>query len=199
MDAGDRLRRDDRRLHRSRGRRSTPATRAVTRLRAAGAAARRRGPARRVSDAPRHAASRCTTSRSTIAPGEVLGVVGESGAGKSLTGAAIIGLIDPPGRIAGGRDPARRTAHRQPAVRGDAHDPRPRDRRDLPGSADLAQSALHDRPPARRDDPHPSAARASRGAQRARSRCSRRSAFRRRRGASTTIRTSSPAACASAS
>ncbi|HEX4882761.1 MAG TPA: ABC transporter ATP-binding protein [Casimicrobiaceae bacterium] len=38
-----------------------------------------------------------------IAPGEVLGVVGESGAGKSLTGSAIIGLLDPPGRIAGGR------------------------------------------------------------------------------------------------
>ena len=37
-----------------------------------------------------------------IAPGEVLGVVGESGAGKSLTGAAIIGLLDPPGRIAAG-------------------------------------------------------------------------------------------------
>jgi peptide/nickel transport system ATP-binding protein len=37
-----------------------------------------------------------------IAPGEVLGVVGESGAGKSVTGAAIIGLIEPPGRIAGG-------------------------------------------------------------------------------------------------
>src|ERR1700686_2185072 len=37
-----------------------------------------------------------------IAKGEVLGVVGESGAGKSLTGAAVIGLIDPPGRIAGG-------------------------------------------------------------------------------------------------
>jgi peptide/nickel transport system ATP-binding protein len=37
-----------------------------------------------------------------IARGEVLGVVGESGAGKSLTGAAVIGLIDPPGRIAGG-------------------------------------------------------------------------------------------------
>ena len=37
-----------------------------------------------------------------IAPGEVLGMVGESGAGKSLTGTAIIGLIDPPGRISGG-------------------------------------------------------------------------------------------------
>jgi peptide/nickel transport system ATP-binding protein len=37
-----------------------------------------------------------------IREGEVLGVVGESGAGKSLTGSAIIGLLEPPGRIAGG-------------------------------------------------------------------------------------------------
>ncbi|WP_219216998.1 dipeptide ABC transporter ATP-binding protein [Variovorax boronicumulans] len=37
-----------------------------------------------------------------IAPGEILGVVGESGAGKSMTGAAVIGLIEPPGRIASG-------------------------------------------------------------------------------------------------
>ena len=37
-----------------------------------------------------------------IQAGEVLGVVGESGAGKSLTGAAIIGLLEPPGRISGG-------------------------------------------------------------------------------------------------
>ena len=37
-----------------------------------------------------------------IQPGEVLGVVGESGAGKSMTGTAVIGLLEPPGRIAGG-------------------------------------------------------------------------------------------------
>ncbi len=37
-----------------------------------------------------------------IEEGEVLGVVGESGAGKSLTGMSIIGLLEPPGRIAAG-------------------------------------------------------------------------------------------------
>ena len=37
----------------------------------------------------------------SIAPGEVLGVVGESGAGKSVTGAAIIGLVEAPGRVHG--------------------------------------------------------------------------------------------------
>jgi peptide/nickel transport system ATP-binding protein len=35
--------------------------------------------------------------------GEVLGIVGESGAGKSLTGAAMIGLLEPPGRISNGQ------------------------------------------------------------------------------------------------
>lgn len=37
-----------------------------------------------------------------LTAGEILGVVGESGAGKSLTGSAIVGLLDPPGRIASG-------------------------------------------------------------------------------------------------
>ncbi len=37
-----------------------------------------------------------------IMPGEVVGVVGESGAGKSMTGAAVIGLIERPGRITQG-------------------------------------------------------------------------------------------------
>ena len=43
-----------------------------------------------------------------IAPGEILGVVGESGAGKSITGAAIIGLLEPPGRIVSGAEATRR-------------------------------------------------------------------------------------------
>jgi peptide/nickel transport system ATP-binding protein len=38
----------------------------------------------------------------TIEAGEILGMVGESGAGKSLTGVSIVGLLEHPGRIAGG-------------------------------------------------------------------------------------------------
>jgi peptide/nickel transport system ATP-binding protein len=37
-----------------------------------------------------------------VQPGEIVGLVGESGSGKTITGFSIIGLIDPPGRIAGG-------------------------------------------------------------------------------------------------
>ncbi|WP_299820295.1 ABC transporter ATP-binding protein [uncultured Jannaschia sp.] len=35
--------------------------------------------------------------------GEILGLVGESGSGKSVTGFSILGLVDPPGRVVGGR------------------------------------------------------------------------------------------------
>lgn len=38
----------------------------------------------------------------TVSRGQVLGLVGESGSGKSVTGFSIIGLVDPPGRVAGG-------------------------------------------------------------------------------------------------
>jgi peptide/nickel transport system ATP-binding protein len=39
----------------------------------------------------------------SVARGEVMGLVGESGSGKTVTGFSIIGLVDPPGKIAGGR------------------------------------------------------------------------------------------------
>ena len=38
-----------------------------------------------------------------VRAGEILGLVGESGSGKSITGFSIIGLIDAPGRIVGGK------------------------------------------------------------------------------------------------
>jgi peptide/nickel transport system ATP-binding protein len=39
----------------------------------------------------------------SIERGEVLGLVGESGSGKTVTGFSLLGLVDPPGRIVGGR------------------------------------------------------------------------------------------------
>ena len=56
--------------------------------------------------------------------GEILGLVGESGSGKSVTGYSVMGLIDPPGRIAGGRilldgrDLTQLSAEEQRRVRG---------------------------------------------------------------------------------
>jgi ABC-type dipeptide/oligopeptide/nickel transport system ATPase component len=80
-----------------------------------------------------------------IARGEVLGMVGESGAGKSLTGAAIIGLLEPPGRIAGARSGSTGSASTT-SRRGDAAHPGQADRHGLPGPADEPQPALHRSP-----------------------------------------------------
>jgi peptide/nickel transport system ATP-binding protein len=131
-----------------------------------------------------------------IAPGEVLGVVGESGAGKSLTGAAIIGLLEPPGRIAGGeiRWPASAsttcpTSRCAPSAA--AH------RRHLPGPADLAEPAVHHRPAAHRDHPHAPAGQRGRSAP-ARDPLLQETGIPAPKSASTSTRTSSPAACASA-
>jgi len=56
-----------------------------------------------------HFATRAGTLRAvddvsfSLARGEILGLVGESGSGKSVTGFSILGLVDPPGRVAAGR------------------------------------------------------------------------------------------------
>src|SRR5258706_5182397 len=39
----------------------------------------------------------------SVGAGKVLGLVGESGSGKTVTAFSIMGLVDPPGRIVGGR------------------------------------------------------------------------------------------------
>ena len=60
----------------------------------------------------------------SVAKGKVLGLVGESGSGKTVTGFSIIGLVDPPGRIAGGRilfqgtDLAHKSEEEMRAIRG---------------------------------------------------------------------------------
>jgi len=39
----------------------------------------------------------------SVLPGKILGLVGESGSGKTVTGLSILGLVDPPGKIVGGK------------------------------------------------------------------------------------------------
>jgi len=70
-----------------------------------------------------------------LAPGEILGVVGESGAGKSMTGAAVMQLCRrPPGLL-----PARSCSKGGGSTifrGGNGQDSRPQDRRDFPRPAD---------------------------------------------------------------
>src|SRR5215203_5534268 len=130
-----------------------------------------------------------------IAPGEVLGVVGESGAGKSVTGSAVIGLIDPPGRIAGGE--VRLSGQR---IHNLAHE----DMRRLRGKriGMIFQDPLTSLNPLFRVGEQlvetiQTHTRLSAAGMPTSTRSS--IARRRRSGASTAIRTSSPAACASVS
>ena len=133
-----------------------------------------------------------------IAPGEVLGVIGESGAGKSLTGMAIIGLLEPPGRVAAGEIrldgrridtlPAREMRHvRGRRIGAIFQDPLTSLNPLYTIGRQLEETVLAHLPLSRR------------AARSGRSRCSPRSASRRRSGGSTSTRTSSRAACASAS
>jgi energy-coupling factor transporter ATP-binding protein EcfA2 len=130
--------------------------------------------------------------------GRTLGLVGESGCGKSVTSLAIMGLLPPENSKVGGavvfegRDLLTLDAHLLRDLRGARH------RDDLPGADDLAEPGLHDRRPDHRGDPAPPA-RPSTAARGARAiEMLRWCASRRPSSASTSIRTSSPAACASA-
>ena len=132
--------------------------------------------------------------------GEVLGIVGESGSGKSVTALSIMGLLpQPPARIAAGSvrfaGEDLTTACANAAcenIRGAGIVD------DLPGADDLAQPGVHHRRPDHGDGARARAACPPRAPRDAPSRCSTRSASRRPPGGWTTIRTSSPAACASA-
>ena len=57
---------------------------------------------RRTSSSPAPSCRRSATSTCTSTPGETLGLVGESGCGKSMTGLSIMGLLPPGGSIVDG-------------------------------------------------------------------------------------------------
>ena len=82
----------------------------------------------------------------SLARGEVLGLVGESGSGKCVTGFSLLGLVDPPGRIVVGLDPARGArARRACRKRRTARCPRAAHRDGLPGPDDDPEPGAHHR------------------------------------------------------
>ena len=134
-----------------------------------------------------------------LARGEVLGLVGESGSGKSVTGFSILGLVDPPGRIAAGsivlrrpRTRRRRSPKRCGALRGKRiamifQDPMMTLNPVLSIETQMVETVLaHEQRRTRRRGSAPSRRSAASASPRPPSACR-------------SIRTSSPAACASAS
>ena len=87
--------------------------------------------------------------------GEVLGLVGESGSGKSVTGLAILGLIDPPGRVAGGSIRLDGEELVELVRGGAARAAGPTDRDDLSGPDDDPQPGSTHRHADDRSDPCP--------------------------------------------
>ena len=88
----------------------------------------------------------------SVATGETLGLVGESGCGKSVTALALMGILPRNGRVVQRQRARRRTGADRALRTGAAADPRRRDRDHLPGPDDQPESGAHDREAARRGD-----------------------------------------------
>ena len=137
----------------------------------------------------------------TLERGKTLGIVGESGSGKTVLSRSIMGLLPPRGtRSRTGSDQVRGPRDRQTSTASDARALGQGDGDDLPGPDDLAQPGDEDR---RTRSPsrcaiHLGMTKAERAGDRRRACCERVRHPRGRRDASSSTRTSCPAACASA-
>jgi peptide/nickel transport system ATP-binding protein/oligopeptide transport system ATP-binding protein len=98
-----------------------------------------------------------------VARGRTLGIVGESGCGKSMLSLSVMRLVPPPGRVARGACCWTGQDLAGPAGVGDAACPRREGRDDLPGADDLPQPRAQRRLPDHRGDARPRPARRRRG------------------------------------